>query len=167
MIYGSYNQPFQIHIDKISAIPEEKWVYGAFNFIIDEKFYPGKGTNWTLNIIIDWLKSFLSEDLNDYCMLDCENENAEYLFKQATISRLGYYYDDPDKILSQEELKTKYPKKVGIEISLYEITYSGLEMFFFRGKENDILVVSFLDEIFKIDLEIGYFHSVISSISEE
>ena len=40
-------------------------------------------------------------------------------------------------------------------------------MFFFRGKENDILVISFLDEIFKIDLEIGYFHGVISSISEE
>ncbi|MFP4786530.1 Imm42 family immunity protein, partial [Pasteurella multocida] len=80
---GDYNQPLQIHIDKMISVPDEKWVYGAFNLIIDGYFYPGKEINWTLNMIINWLKSFLDEDINAYDMKHCEEHSAEYLFREA------------------------------------------------------------------------------------
>ncbi|WP_424410424.1 Imm42 family immunity protein [Pasteurella sp. PK-2025] len=166
MIYGDYNQPLQIHIDKMISVPDEKWVYGAFNLIIDGYFYPGKEINWTLNMIINWLKSFLDEDINEYDMRNCEEHSAEYLFREAVISRIGYYYDEPEKKISLEEITQIYPKKVGIEIVLPEITDTGFELFFFRGKEKDILVFYFQGAVSKIELDIGYIHKLIASIPD-
>lgn len=164
MIYGDYNQPFQIHIDKLASEDIGGWVYGAFNLIIDGKFYPGKEVNWTLNVIVDWMKSFLNENLDDFYMDGCDSENAEFLFKEAIVSRIGYYYDNPEVIIPPNELIVKYPKKVGVEISLYEISDTGFEMFFFRGQDKDFLIFNFQDDFSKVELEKGYFHRVISSL---
>lgn len=131
MIFGDYNQPFQIHIDKILSEQGSKWVYGAFNLVIDGRFYPGKEINWTLNIIVDWLKSFLNENIDDFYMENCEKKEAFPLFKDAVVSRLGYYYDEPENTIPLEVFRQKYPKSVGIEVPLFEISDTGLELYFF------------------------------------
>lgn len=110
MIYGEYGKNFQIHIDKM--ITNGKWQYGAFNLVIDEIFYPGRNTFWTLNIIRDCLESFLEQDLLNFEMEDCEIKTPETLFKDAVISRIGYYYDNIDDVMTKDEISRKYPKKV-------------------------------------------------------
>ena len=166
MIYGDYNQSFQIHIDKMITTEDEKWVYGAFNLIIDGTFYPGKELHWTINVIVDWLKTLLDKPISDFYMPECETAEPDFLFKEAVISRLGYFYKEPNNILSLKDKENLYPKEIGVKIDLFEIEDTGLEVYFFRGDKKDILVYSFNDEISKVELDIGYLHRVISSIPD-
>lgn len=166
MIYGEYNSSLQIQLDPVIRSEDGEWVYGAFNFIIDGVFYPGREIHWTLNIAIDWLKSLLGVPEHKLYLKGCEKLDYRELFRNAVISRIGYFYNTPDVYLDEKERKKLYPSELGVELGLYEISDTGLEMYLFRGDEKDILIYSFNDEIFKIELEKGYLHRLIESIPQ-
>jgi hypothetical protein len=106
MILGSdefINKDFLIQFDIIDS--NELFHYGVFNFIIQEKIYPAHGTNWTLNLISEYMIGLLKFNDCDFYYSLCDDSNADFLFKDAVISRLGYFYDNPDDRYSHEQMK--------------------------------------------------------------
>jgi len=54
MIVGNAYE-FAIELDLVEKI--DTWCYGTFNFIIDGDFIPGKYVDYTLGVVIHYLKS--------------------------------------------------------------------------------------------------------------
>lgn len=152
IIKNKSNLDFFIQFDILEKVDD--FIYGVFNFILNENLYPARGTNWTLSLIAEYMSAFLDTKETDFFYLDSEFLDGETLFKEAVFSRLGYFYDNPDDILNEEEMKKKYPNKIGVELELSELNDAEIDIYFFKSKSNDYMVFSYKDEIYKVIVNI-------------
>lgn len=152
---------FFIQFDILEKV--DRFTYGIFNFILNEKLYPAKGTNWTLNLIAEYMSAFLDYSDDDFFYLESDFFDAKTLFREAVISRLGYFYDDPDNILDKEEMIKKYPKKIGVELELSELNDAEIDIYFFKSICNEYMVFSYKEEIYKITVNINDIKEMIRS----
>lgn len=156
MIFGQAEFPdksFLIHLDVLEK--QERFLYGAFNFIIQEKWYPAYGTGWTINLIVEYMSSLLHIDESEFYYQDSDELGGEALFQEAVISRLGYFYNNPDSVMEIDDFKRKYPSKIGVELELAELADSNLDVYIFKGKYSEYLVFHYEGFITKIKINIA------------
>ncbi|TNH10882.1 hypothetical protein FIA56_11900, partial [Testudinibacter sp. TR-2022] len=100
MIFGYDEFPdknFLVHIDILEK--DNSFLYGAFNLIFQEKIYPALGTGWTINLIVEYMAGLLQFSEDEFYYENSDILDGGELFKEAVMSRLGYFYDNPDHIM--------------------------------------------------------------------
>ncbi|KGQ69429.1 hypothetical protein OA57_11675 [Chelonobacter oris] len=156
------NKDFLIQFDIIDN--NGFFYYGVFNLIIQEKIYPAYGTNWTLNLISEYMSGLLKFNDSDFYYSLCDDLSADFLFKEAVTSRLGYFYDNPEDIYSHEQMKKKYPNIIGVELELSELNDTGLEIYLFKGKISDYIVFSYDNRVYKYKTDINSIKRLIKKL---
>lgn len=167
MIFGyenSSNKDFLVYIDILEK--DNCFLYGIFNFIFQEKIYPAFGTGWTINHIVEYMTGLLQATEDDFYYKNSDTLDGASLFKEAVISRLGYFYDNPDKVIPENELKKKHPKKIGVELEISELGDSGLEIYIFKGDLGEYMVFCYDNEVTKFSIEIDNIKMIISHMSK-
>ena len=117
MILGDLPE-FGIQFDVLTS--SDIWRFGSFNFIIDDTFIPGTGTNWTLNSAFASLK-FTEQDFSDAFKNDFTLETAHELYFLAK-SHSGQNGKD------------------FIELDITELSDTGLELFLFSDISHERLI---------------------------
>ncbi|TNH11277.1 hypothetical protein FIA56_11495, partial [Testudinibacter sp. TR-2022] len=100
MIFGYDEFPdknFLVHIDILEK--DNSFLYGAFNLIFQEKIYPALGTGWTINLIVEYMAGLLQFSEDEFYYENSDILDGEELFKEAVMSRFGYFYDNLDNIM--------------------------------------------------------------------
>jgi len=153
MIFGSWE--FGITYDIYERSPDQRWIFGFFNIVIDDELLIHRGSNWTLNCVIPYLKNTIN-DIDARGLVEVNlNKNTAYL--KACASRNYYSYIEIDlmnaanQFPENAELSAQiedYEKKItdppfGIEIQSYsELTDYGWRFFLFGAGEEERLIYS-------------------------
>lgn len=122
MIIGN-PQEFGLHFEVFESDDVGGWKFGPFNFIMNDRFVPGFGTNWTLNTLFAELK-FTTEDFNNCFKFDFISESPRELYRFAKIhsNSAGHGF---------------------LEIDIIELSDLGWEFFLFSaGKEERFIYTS-------------------------
>ncbi|MGV6988179.1 hypothetical protein ACWA5Z_04145 [Testudinibacter sp. P80/BLE/0925] len=165
MIFGYDEFPdkkFLVHIDILEK--DNSFLYGAFNFIFQEKIYPAFGTGWTINLITEYMAGLLQFSEGEFYYENSDILDGRELFKEAVISRLGYFYDTPHQIIPDDDFKKKYPQKIGVELEVAELGDSGLEIYVFKGKCGEYLVFHYNDIVTKVNIDINNLKILVNKI---
>ncbi|PIT08541.1 Imm42 family immunity protein [Snodgrassella communis] len=161
MIFGD---PYYFSISFDVVYPSESSAgssieLGIFNFIIEDNFFPAKGGNWTINMIINHLKS--TTDEIKHCPLVQESLiNSNNFFVNLSHSLERIVETDPiDFELGDIE-------KLGVDLTPLEFGDFGYYIFYVRTSNKEYIFYSYDrgSNFVKKELPINCVLDVISSI---
>lgn len=150
MIYGDPTN-FAIQIEVLDCYGS--FSHGIFNVIVDDVFIPGRGSNWTISLIVSWLKGTLAE-IENATDQDYSDHDPMSLFHLARKSRGEYWHGDPelpekwwlsnDPIVMAmvDELTKRDLTPIGIEIPFAEINDSGWYFYLFQTGDKERIIFS-------------------------
>jgi hypothetical protein len=132
MIYGDPYY-FGIHLDVVYKNDNNPdMTLGTFNFIINDNFFPGKGTNYTLKMILN----HLIESLDDLKTVKKQNSDIinedfypimlAHLFKQWLPPDIQYCFSNDKDVC-------------GVDLTPLEFSDLGYYIFYVLTQENEII----------------------------
>lgn len=156
MIFGTWE--FAITYDIYERSDDGKWIFGFFNIVIDDELLIHRGSNWTLNCIVSYLKKNISSI--EQKVLDEPDLDKDTLFIKSSKSNGYGVYTDPqipdswwesndleikaklDLHLKSLEDEKKQPQ-FGIAIELFgELDDTGWQFYLFGAGRQERLIYS-------------------------
>ena len=126
---------------------DKQWTYGFFNFVIDDHFVPGVGSNYTLNMVFNHLKGAV-DDLRNAPIVDLSNQHDTILFTNLS-KALGWLPEDEfNKALEasdaefEEIVEKNKTLPLGVDITPLEVKDTGWGVYYFRSTEEECLIYS-------------------------
>lgn len=162
MIYGLPYQ-FAVMYDVLESSDDNYWQFGLFNFVIGDIIVPARGSNYTINLAINYLKDSLNEILNTR-PLDLTNfSSSQEIMADIAHSHGLYLATDRDDVkLSNDE------HKKGVDLADIELTDTGLYIFYYREINScNEFVIYTLDRGINVsikELDKGNVYNVINSL---
>jgi len=137
MIYGKPYE-FAIFYDVLEKTDDERWKYGLFNFFIEDEAYPSKGSNYTLDMVVKYLKdSRLDINLKSNIKIRLP-ENITDVMAMLAHSHELFIDTDPEGFEFSES------EPLGVFLSPLEIADVGFYLFYYflDDGDNEYLVYS-------------------------
>lgn len=130
MIYGLPYQ-FAVMYDVLDLSDDNYWQFGLFNFIIDDVLVPAVGSNYTINIAVNYLKDSLIEILEAKPLGISNLESNQEIMQYIAHSHGIYLAIDGDdlKLLNNRT-------KCGVDLSTIELTDVGFYMFYYQDQNS-------------------------------
>lgn len=152
MIYGNPSD-FAIQIEALCQYKNNNFSYGLFNIIINDLCIPDQGSDWTISLIVSWLKGTLAEieaiTEDNYFAYDSSS-----LFHMARKSRGEHWHgnlelpdrwwlsNDPAVITVIDSLPKRESACVGVEIPFAEINDLGWYFYLFQTGDRERIIFS-------------------------
>ncbi|WP_029149078.1 Imm42 family immunity protein [Methylophilus sp. 5] len=152
-MFGTWE--FGITFEVLERQDDSHFVFGFFNIVIDDELLIHRGSNWTLDCMIAYLKRTI-EDIEAQGLVET-NLGKDNAYIQACATRNYYSYIEMELIHALNEFPEDkelsgqiddYDKKVtnipfGIEIKSYgELSNYGWRFFLFGAGEEERLIYS-------------------------
>lgn len=135
---------------------------GIFNFIIEDVFFPGRGANYTINMVINHLTSNLEiiesiDEISDDLLIDNDR-----LFTSIANSFDYYLNTDSENLINPNEIKNKC-----VDLTPLEYADLGYYIFYIKTVSCDFLYYSYdygLSSLYK-KLTKGYLYDLIRQLN--
>lgn len=138
---------FSIMYELLEESEDKQWQYGFFNFLIDDQFIPGMGSNYTLGMTLNHLKGILDE-IERAPVVDFSKYTDSFLFCNLS-KALGWLPEEELEkalIASEEEfeeiLKKNKELQLGVNITPLEVSDTGWRIYYFRFLDEECLLYS-------------------------
>lgn len=150
---------FAITFELLEETNNKDQQFGYFNFVIEDQFIPGFGSNYTLNMVFNHLRGNL-EEINNIKPFDFLKEDNNSLFFNV-FCRFGVETEYEHKKISNEIL--------GIDITPLEVDATKGQVYYFRSNKEECLVYSldFGKTVMKKVLPLGTVKNVIEQLPKQ
>lgn len=136
MIFG---KPFEFAVfyELLEKTDDELWKYGVFIFFIDDAIYPSRGSNYTLNLAMSYLKD-CNNDIATCEDIDLSIYVNEFESFVAIAHSHGMLLDSDPADLDLPECESK-----GVFLSPIEVSDEGFYLFYLSmDKKTECLLYS-------------------------
>lgn len=159
MIFGTYE--FAITYDVYERSDDGHCTFGFFNIVIDDELLIHRGSNWTLNCILSYLKNTIEAieahgmqqsilDKDNLYLKAMESRGKSYLVYNAPdfLKQRWELSDDAELLAKVDTFEKEQNEKItrppfGTEIELYgELENYGWRFFLFGAGEEERLIYS-------------------------